>query len=354
MKKSLIYILLLLFPGHSLSAQILKGIIYDEITKEPVTNVNVYLEGTSYFTITDAKGLFILPVKRVIQTNLIISHITYETVTIRNPFTLIPDTIQLKERQNLINEVTIAGKKGRFSRKYMLKAFKEQFLGSGPAGQSCIIENENDILFYYDRKKQTLHAFSENPIIIKNPYLGYEIRYELKMFRASYSNKTLFDMDIQNMIFMGLSSFKDLLPDDPYINRRRRDAFTGSATHFFRSLYHHNTNEQGFKIYSNFTYVPRDSIFISPDSLPQASKKIITLKKYEGYESSSYIHNGEVKQLYGDITIIHHNNESRMLFFSPDFSCDFYGNKDNVENMVVSGYMSKKRVGDLLPLDYEF
>ena len=37
-----------------------------------------------------------------------------------------------------------------FSRKQMLKLFREQFLGINVAGKNCIIENEEEIYFDYD------------------------------------------------------------------------------------------------------------------------------------------------------------------------------------------------------------
>jgi hypothetical protein len=66
-----------------------------------------------------------------------------------------------------------------------MKLFREQFLGINVAGKNCIIENEEEIYFNYDRKTLTLIAYSDQPLIIINNYLGYKIEYQLIDFQCN-------------------------------------------------------------------------------------------------------------------------------------------------------------------------
>lgn len=353
MKKSLIYIILLfLLTETSLSAQILTGSVLDSKTREPIINANVYLEGTSYFTITDVDGHFSLPVKKAINAKLIISHISYEQDMIADPFNSLQEVILLREKDNAIGEVVVKGKKGRFSRKQMMNVFRKQFLGTSRAGKNCIIMNEEDIMFLYDASERTLFAYCDVPVIIKNPYLGYEIFYELKLFRAKYYSNTIQNADLKTMLFVGPSSYKDISEGDVMIAKRRRDAFAGSTTHFFRSLIRDQIKESKLSFYSNLGLLSPDKVFTITDNPKRPSTKIIITNSDKQLEYDSTIEH-DSKQVYESIGVIYEGWESRIIFATKQLMADFYGNIYEPENIYVSGRMSEKRLGDMLPIDYE-
>jgi len=96
--KNIILVLFLWNIAANLSAQILTGIVLDKESREHVVGAHVYLEGSSLFDVTDADGRFKITVNSVVNVPLVIRHISYQPVTIPNPFTSLPDTIFVKEQ----------------------------------------------------------------------------------------------------------------------------------------------------------------------------------------------------------------------------------------------------------------
>jgi len=66
----------------SLSAQTLTGIVFDKAHQEPVPGAHVYLEGSSLYDVRNADGRFKITVNAIVNLPLIISHISYQTMTI--------------------------------------------------------------------------------------------------------------------------------------------------------------------------------------------------------------------------------------------------------------------------------
>ena len=142
-----------------LNAQMLIGRVYDKDTKQPISNVYVYLDRTTINAITDNSGTFQLYIKQAINTKLILRHVSYSTIIIEYPFEIIPELFFMEAQVNILDEIVIQS--DQFSHEQKLKAFKEQFLGSSQAGKSCEILNEGDIQFWYNTHAQILFAYSE-------------------------------------------------------------------------------------------------------------------------------------------------------------------------------------------------
>jgi len=66
----------------------------------------------------------------------------------------------------------------------MLNVFRKVFLGTSPAAESCIIENEDKIELWYNSLTYTLSAECDVPILIHNRYLGYRLYVTLIDFEA--------------------------------------------------------------------------------------------------------------------------------------------------------------------------
>jgi len=347
MKKLLIYLIFFSLPFASLTAQVLKGHVYDEKTKESVINANVYLEGTSYFTITDADGYFELPIKKKISSQLVISHLTYETIMIQDPYTDLPDKLLMQEKENRIAEVIVDGDKPFFSRKQMMRAFKDQFLGTSKAGRSCVIENEDDIYFYYDREKKTLNAFSRNPLIIRNPYLGYILTTSLMVFKVIYEDVSLLNKHVMDMMYMGPSSFVDLVEADPIIAKRRQNTFSGSSTEFFRLLVNNKLKGKGYKLHP---WKAEDMFVVEDDPDSDFMKRVSFSSDFLKYlEQEGIADPLKAKKVY----IANKGKASALLITSNFFLVDVYGNLYNIRDVSFTGDMAQKRMGDTLPLDYE-
>ncbi|MDR1370649.1 MAG: carboxypeptidase-like regulatory domain-containing protein [Dysgonamonadaceae bacterium] len=343
MRTLIVFLFILFISSASLYSQAISGTVCEKRTNRSVPGVNVYLDGTSIHTTTDADGKFELRVKRFINTRLIISHVIYETVSIDEPFKNSSYTIFLKEKNLELNEIVIKGKM-LFPRKQMLEVFKANFLGDTKEGRSCIISNEDDINLRYDATTFTLLASSENPLIIKNQYLGYEIRFQLLHFDAEYKAKTLDNNALISTVFYGTSSFVDLKPDNAAINKRRQDTYKRSTPYFMKNLADGTCDKSGHKIYKKGFAANPDDVFSIQDTL---SGKMIRLA--EDLEKSVY----DNKPVYGKIAFLYNKNQSGITFLTDSFFVDQYGNTSDVDKIMYSGYVSEQRLGNMLPLNYE-
>jgi len=347
MKRSLIYLILILLPLEAVYAQVLKGVVLDSKTKESVINANVYLEGTSSFTITDADGKFELPVNRRVNTRLIISHVAYHSFTANKPFEELPAVIYLDEKENRIDEVVVKGNKPMFSRKQMMRAFKDQFLGATKAGRSCVIQNEDDIYFYYDRKNKTLKAFCDSPIVIENKYLGYIVSMELLAFEAEFYDVSLFNKAFKRVLYLGPTSYKDISQGNLIMEKRRAEVYSGSYKEFFRLLINNELKNSSFTIPS---VAPEKLFAIEDDPQTEDAKSIHIKPEYAKFQ--------DVLVPLADpsstvITVFYKRLPTYIEFKSDSYVSDLYGNVYDVRDVIISGEMSKTRMGDTLPLDYE-
>jgi len=352
MKKSII-ITIIVLSCCCINAQILTGIVYDKITKQPIPDVHVYLDGTLINDITGASGKFELKVEKILNTKLVLHHLSYQTVIIENPFERLPDKFYMEERVNMLSDVTIQA--DRFTREQKLKAFSTQFLGMTQAGRSCKIVNESDIRIWYNMQTQTLLASSDNPIVVINEYLGYQILFTLVDFWVSYSIVTLNNDYVRQSFFAVTTSYTDLNPNNARIKRRRDEVYEKSSASFFRNFANNTLNEAGFKIYRNgFQITDHSHYFMITDTL--SLKKIrlnpntIQSPSVPGIRIES---NGTVKSSSPTISVLYRREQSDISFFTNTFLVDQYGNIDQIDKVAFSGVMGQNRAGNMLPLEYE-
>lgn len=347
MKRSLLYLLFILLPLEPVASQVLKGVVFDSKTKESVINANVYLEGTSYFTITDADGRFELSVSKRVNTRLVISHVAYQPFTADKPYEELPEVILLDEKDNRINEIVVQGDKQVFTRKQMMRAFKDQFLGNTRAGRSCIIQNEDDISFYYDRRNKILKAFCKQPIVIENKYLGYVVSVELQAFEAEFNSGSLHNETLKRVLYLGSTSYQDISKGNLAMQKRRKEAYRGSQREFFRLLINNQLKGSSYAIPS----VAPEKLFIVEDAQTKDSKTVHFDPKYAGFQDASFPWANPSSIV---ITVFYKRFSTYIEFKTDSYTFDFYGNVDgDVRNIAFSGDMSKQRMGDTLPLNYE-
>jgi hypothetical protein len=379
-----------------MNAQTLTGFVYDKATKQPVPSVYVYLDGTQIVDVTTNAGHFTLTVKQMINTNLVVRHIAYQTFIIENPFVHLPDTIYLEEQPNTLGEVTVRA--DRFSRQQKMRAFREHFLGMTQAGNSCRILNEDDIQLTFNLSTNTLFASSDKPIEVANSYLGYRVLFSLNDFWVKYSGTTLNSTRAQSSYYNVNTSFTDLRPNDERTKRRRDDVYEESSRNFFKSLAYGSLLNVDtvrspiliikdgvpkdyfivkdtlsiFKIYKDGSKIDPYLYFTVKDTLLQKMIHIPdSIIEKENPDNSlfriSILHRekaGEMdyrqRNLSGsssaNILLVNDNgmnNYSGIRFFTNTLFVDQYGNIDKVNKVFFSGFMGRRRAGDMLPMEYE-
>ena len=356
MKKLLPY-LLLLFCGFAYAqVQVLSGYIYDETEKKPLEGAYVYLDGTTFSASTDARGFFHINVPHAYNAQLVMSFVGFETMRIDNPFQYTkPIKTFLREDATELDEVVITNK-SPFTRKQMLKAFREQFLGRSKAGRSCKIENEDDIYLYYDESIHALKARCRKPIRIINKELEYKLNFDLMAFEVNYNTTSLDDNYLRKSFFAGTSFFTDISARG-LAEAKRKKAYVGSVTHLMHTMRGGDWQSQKFSLYiDKLPANPSDYFKISDsltyrkitinDSLIEATRPKLQL---------SLSHAKPSKYRGMDFIILHDmdtRKQSAINFERGTFYIDRNGLFFPLDAMLFKGYMGSLKAGDLLPTDY--
>ena len=386
MKKVFIIIIVVL-SCIQINAQTLTGIVCDKATKQSIPGVYVYLNGTSFVDITDNSGRFTLTVRQIINTQLVFSNIMYQTLAIENPFNNLPDTIYLEERLNVLSEVTVRADK--FTRRQKLRAFKEQFLGTTQAGQSCTIVNEDDIQLWFNLTTNTLMASAEQPIEVINTYLGYRVLFTLVDFKAEYSDVTLDPAKIQSSYYAVQTSFTDFGMNNARIKKRRDDVYKQSTNYFFKNFAYDplfGSDMYGTPIFtisktSDGTQINPRSYFSIKDTLSQKiiiipnaiverrnpDRSLLRINVFNVdnpdelyYRQSGASSSGFIRGFASSSSATNASQSNRrpqtystVSFFTNTLLVDQYGNIDKIDKLIFTGPMGWSRAGDMLPMEYE-
>lgn len=238
MKKGL-FIFLVFFSATISSQVYIKGKVTTNAS-ENLEGASVYINNTTIGTTTDAKGEFILKVKKG-NYDLVVSFIGYSTSTIKINTSLKVDFLRFKlaQESNVLNEVVLRKTTYDAEWKHNLSRFKSLFLGKTKLAKECVILNPKTLYFEYNTKTRELIAEAKEPLKIKHKDLGYLITYDLVKF--SIKNQQLF--------FSGYARYSNLKKKvKKKWKRNRLEAFNGSQMHFLRSLLKNNLTDEGFVI----------------------------------------------------------------------------------------------------------
>ncbi|HPT22265.1 MAG TPA: carboxypeptidase-like regulatory domain-containing protein [Bacteroidales bacterium] len=341
------------------NCQVLKGIVLDKPTGNPVSFAAVYFDGSSVGTNTDKNGYFEIDISGHLSVPLIISALGYYSSTVQYPSQDVSYEIRLTPKIYDLGEVVISTKstwKEKMQRKKNLELFRQQFLGNTMNAKKCAILNEDEILFKTvsssdkknrtnDAKKicpDTLFAFSSKPLIIVNKALGYKITFSLDRFEFSYFPDNSLFRGVDGLSVDGHAFFEQFeTHDDKEIGqfeRKRKSAYLGSRMHFLRALYDNSIDSTGFRITgfakNNISEAP---IVFDKDSISQTS--VVKCLKYCG----------------GGFYIAYYSK--RPSSFLSLKGCELLFNRNvilNPDAMSWGGEMADQRIGDLLPNNYEF
>ncbi|MDR2585255.1 MAG: carboxypeptidase-like regulatory domain-containing protein [Prevotellaceae bacterium] len=346
--KKLVFNILFGFICPWLCGQTISGTVFDAKTREPIPGVVVYLNGTTLCTTSDNEGRFLLMAGTVMNTSLIISHLSYELLTIDKPFEYAIKDFLLKEKVNSISEARVTA--DRYSREAKMMIFKEQLLGTSKAGKSCVIINEEDIVLHFDTETNSLIGSAIQPIIFENKYLGYRVTFDMHTFCVKFSQYTL-DMDKAISIsFFGTSSFVDQNPYNYLYAKRREETFLTSIQYFWKSLISNTLNESNITIYNRFKKINQNQYFtILENTTP---KKLFLIPDTNIVRKHSSVKESDI---FGVIDVLFsRRHRSEIVFLTNIVSVDSYGNPSPVDKLIYFGVYGTQRLGDMLPQDYVY
>ena len=334
MVRTFLFCLAFLSAGF-LAAQSVSGRVTDALTGEPVWGVSVYFDGSTTGTLTNEAGEFALQPKFRTLSTLVFSHIGYQTRKITDPYAVDFLEITLEEDVQQLSEVVLPS--DPFSRRQKLQAFREEFLGDGRAGRQCEILNEDAVRLFFNTTDSTLNATASEPLQIRNPYLGYSIRFDLQEFRVAFRSRSLVRTDnIKTTEFRGSSRFTDISGGDAKIAKRRADAYQGSPMHFMRSLYRGRLFEESFLLRDDGgTLTSRDLAGVSQ---PDANRQVTAAfrpDRFTVYYRDDFFRRSSIRVTDPKILRI-----------------DAFGTFAPYSVLIFDGEMALHRMGLMLPTDY--
>jgi len=342
MKK--LYLFAFLFASITMFSQnILKGKISGK-DNIPLEGVNIYFDGTTISTISDASGNFSIKYEPTANNILAISFMGYQTEYLTGLDASKPLNVSLAVSENELKEVVIT-KNELFTREQKLKLFREYFLGKTKNSKSCVIKNESDLRFKYDKEKLIFTASSDKPLTIVNESLGYKIDFELVVFEIAFSKLSISSKDVIKNFYGGVSRFEDI-DNSVAVLERREKTFQGSQMQFFRNFAKKDWGIKKFLLLNDDNSIDpltrfkitQEEDFVKVEILPQ---------------SKGEIKNGNLKDIFAAYNIaFNRTEESKITFQTDNFYIYKYGNNSNIESILFSGKISEKKVGDMLPLNY--
>lgn len=313
-------------------SQNISGTVIDDRTKEPLFGATVYIDGTTIGVITDLKGDFQLELKKTLNSPVVISHLGYKTKIVQSEKFTTPKNIYLVQKRTNLDEIILPP--DGWSREKKLRIFKSEFLGKSSSSKNCKILNSKNITLIYNSNKNTLTAFSDNPIIITNKYLDYKISYNLVDFEVQFKNSTNGLKYSHSVYYAGTSFFSDLSSETrkKRISKREKEYY-GSLIHFMRCLSNKTLVENNFEIYYNGSHA----------------------NPYQYFKISYEQELTKVELTVDRITILFNNiDQSSMENMNNNdvFYIDKNGNHSPPNSLLFRGNFGFKRISNMLPLDY--
>lgn len=243
-----------------------KGIVvFDD---KPVVGASVFLSGTTYGTVSNESGEFLLEVPEGTY-SLVVSHLGFKNAVYELNTEELPELLKviLEEGEIALKEVVLEGKMSAEDRAYFLGQFKSEFIGRGLFSSQCKLLNPEDLRFSYDRQTGTFRVYADKALILRNAALGYEINYSLEYF-AQQGLQTS---------FLGYSRYTPLQGNkrkQKEWTKNRLRAYAGSRRHFLSAIANRKSTEEGFLI-SQFVR-KRNPLYPTEEELERAKA---TLRK---------------------------------------------------------------------------
>ncbi|RYY87593.1 MAG: carboxypeptidase-like regulatory domain-containing protein [Chitinophagaceae bacterium] len=235
----------LLFLSLPAFAQnVLRGVVLDSATKQPLAGASVFLSSTSVGTTANGSGEFQLSVPAG-KFDLVVSAIDHVTFTRSITSSDLPDrlTVRLMSKAKEMETVVVQPYEKDGWKKWG-DFFLENFIGRSEQGERCVLRNKETLRFRLDRKANTLTVVAREALLIDNKALGYRIRFQLEEF--------VFDFTTRAIAFYGFPLYEEMdagAARERKWAKARREVYYGSLMHFMRAVYRNQLIEEGYTLY---------------------------------------------------------------------------------------------------------
>ena len=335
------------------------GKVINAETKAPMQGASVFAENTTLGTTTDQDGNFFLQLPNG-GYSLVVSYTGFNTQNERVTNNNTGQTsyqFELTAKEKMMADVAIVstGEVKNGWEKYG-SFFLEEFIGKTENSRLCKIKNPEVIKFFFSRKKNRLKILANEPLIIENNSLGYNIRYDLDSFIHEYNN------DIT--LYTGYPLYEEMIDSSEIQKSKwataRQNAYNGSVLHFMRSLYKMELEEEGFEIqvmtkqngketalqvddfYKALNYQPADSINFA--KILPTQLQIGVIYKDEKPAADYLKENKDAPSKFQFSTINFQPNQTISIEQN-----GFYFDQNDI---IISDYWEWNKMADALPYDY--
>jgi len=377
-----IFLLVLLLPVVILSQSgygKVSGRILDEQTKLPVEGVNIFIANSLVGTSSNKNGYFEIDKIPPGRYNLIISHLSYENQSVSADIkknTVLKLDLELQPKPIEFPEIGVSDK---FDEEWWknFEIFKAELLGKTWFAEGCEITNPFHINFSKNNDG-VLFASCDVPIKIENRSLGYNVNYLLKHF----------EYKIGSLKYAGLPFFEEMNSDyaEDFViwQENRLEAYMGSLRHFLRAISEFYTlitkGEEELKIILDYDNVTDEGVSFSYDQDMYLSKHGFSVFLNRLY--SSAFGKRYSSKIFNVQSVIDSSENPNELLFSCDdrIEIQYFKEYDNLSydpqisflqlhadsvyfdkrgryydefKIEVMGYMSKQRLAEMLPFEYE-
>lgn len=351
---SILFMLMLICSGLFAQTRALKGKILDSRSLELLPLANVYVNFTTIGANADENGEFILKNIPDGEVEIIFSYVGHQDYKLKlTQDSKLPEFIQIKLVPIELPEVVVTEKRdAKWDRQ--LEKFEQLFLGSDRT-RDCEIENPW-VLEFKEAFSGIFTATASAPIEIKNSFLGYYVVYKLSEFTFSQTA----------YIIQGDVWFRELEATDPKLATRwaknRGKVYRGSPLHLFKSIVEGKERAEGFRVYNDLTspeQITRDALFRNNlhEKLEEIDCKNFTRQTADGNYLMTLPARTEVHYTKGNSKEIVYRDISHPVSIieipAGGLKVSATGIVLNPSNMILQGHMSRARVGELLPKDFQ-
>ena len=336
------------------------GVVKDAETGETLPFCNVFINNTTVSTVTDMDGAYTLSGLEPGPVELGFSFMGYTAETkivTLNPGGKLTVNMNLKPFAQDLNDVEIKASRDKTWERDLRK-FQNLFIGIDEAAAKTQILNPWVIDFPASTEKNAFLAKADIPLEIENQYLGYKITFNLRDF---YDSPTSFRI-------VGAARFEEMKPESEIQRstweKNRAEVYRKSPMNMFRSLLNGTAEREGFYLYGDkaggsASMNMRSDIFaneLGKSVVPYKADPLVTPTSPPG----TFFLN-----LKGRIEIHYQKGFAQANTYRdapyPVSWLEVNGGKVkikengmilNPQDLVFSGDMDRKRVSNLLPLDY--
>jgi hypothetical protein len=234
------------------STNFIRGIVADAENGASIPGCSVFINSTSRGTVTSKTGEFDLQNVPVGSYELIVSCVGYETYVFSYQSSKLPLNlhITLRRKSTELSTVIVEPYDKNGWEKWG-KTFMDNFIGVSENSHHCRIKNTNTLRFRFSRARNKLSVGADDPLIIENNALGYEIRFDLQEFSIDFTK--------QIIVYFGYPLFSEMTTTRAKLKERwnmnRQKAYLGSVAHFLRTIYLDQFQLAGFQV-SRHVMVP--------------------------------------------------------------------------------------------------